>query len=140
MTDISGIDLYDRTRLASEGVTNIEALAHHDLIELMLQTRIPVPRLVDWTDQAILHLHVDAADRATLHKYGIRTATDSVYARDQAEKREELPEFLGILRGSRSGKPPRMQVILDAMEDEEWMRNLRFWHSDGSAQPASAQN
>ena len=76
LTDLQGIDLYDRTRLASEGVTNIEALAHHDLVELMLLTRIPVPRLVDWTDQAILHLHVIEDDRAKLRRYGIRTASD----------------------------------------------------------------
>jgi hypothetical protein len=53
LTDIVGI-VYDRTHLASEGVTNIEALAHNDLVDLMLQTRIRSAS-VDWTDQAILH-------------------------------------------------------------------------------------
>ena len=36
LTALEGIDLYDRTRLASEGVTNIEALAHHNMIDLVL--------------------------------------------------------------------------------------------------------
>ena len=58
LTDLEEIDVYDRARLLDEGVTNIESLAHHDLIDLMLETRIPVPRLVDWIDQAILYLHV----------------------------------------------------------------------------------
>jgi hypothetical protein len=57
LTNLEGIDPYDRARLAEEGVTNVESLAHHDLIDLMLTTRIPVPRLVDWLDQAILYLH-----------------------------------------------------------------------------------
>src|SRR5262249_12400151 len=58
LTNLEGIDLYDRARLAEEGVTNVESLAHHDLIDLILATRIPIPRLVDWMDQAVLYLHV----------------------------------------------------------------------------------
>ena len=71
LTNLEGIDLYDRARLLDEGVSNVEGLAHHDLIELMLQTRIPAPRLVDWIDQAILYLHVgvagDAGSRTRCH-------------------------------------------------------------------------
>jgi hypothetical protein len=137
LTDIVGIDLYDRTRLASEGVTNIEALAHHDLVDLMLQTRIPVPRLVDWTDQAILHLHVSAEDRAKLQEYGIRTATDLISAREQAASRDQLQPFLNILRSNGSTVPARMEVIIDAMKDEEWMESLRFWRSHGMGDSVS---
>lgn len=126
LTNLQGIDLYDRTRLASEGVTNVEALAHHDLVELMLLTRIPVPRLVDWTDQAILHLHVDEGDRVTLRRYGIRTASDLVHACASATDRDE---FLKILDGE-AGKPKRLEVIVEAMRDEPWMDNIRYWHGD----------
>jgi hypothetical protein len=67
LTDIEGIDLYDRTRLAEEGINNIEALAHADIVELMSSTRIAAAQLVDWTDQAILYLRVggDARVRYT---------------------------------------------------------------------------
>jgi hypothetical protein len=126
LTDLQGIDLYDRTRLSSEGVTNIEALAHHDLIELMLLSRIPVPRLVDWTDQAILHLHLYPEDRATLRRYGIRTASDLVHAHRTATKKDE---FLAILGGD-ADKPKRLEVIVEAMKDEPWMDNILFWHGD----------
>jgi hypothetical protein len=139
LTDLQGIDLYDRTRLASEGVTNIEALAHHDLVELMLLTRIPVPRLVDWTDQAILHLHVtDSEDRAALRRYGIRTASDLVHAYNQAmatTAQSRKDEFLAILGGD-DGKPKRLAVIVEAMKDEAWMDSIRYWHGD--ADPTSA--
>jgi hypothetical protein len=53
-TDLEGIDLYDRTRLAEEGVNNVEALAHADIVDLMSSTRNCAAQLVDWTDQAIL--------------------------------------------------------------------------------------
>ena len=58
LTDLEGIDLYDRTRLAEEGINNVEALAHADIVELMSSTRISAAQLVDWTDQAILYLRV----------------------------------------------------------------------------------
>src|SRR4029079_9457249 len=58
LSELEGIDLYDRTRLAEEGVNNVEALAHADIIDLMSSTRISAAELVDWTDQAILYLKV----------------------------------------------------------------------------------
>ena len=58
LTDLEGIDLYDRTRLAEEGINNIEGLAHADIVDLMSSTRISAAQLVDWTDQAILYLRV----------------------------------------------------------------------------------
>jgi hypothetical protein len=58
LDELEGVSLYDRTRLIEEGIENIEHLAHHDLVDLVLHTRIPVPRLVDWVDQSILYLHL----------------------------------------------------------------------------------
>jgi hypothetical protein len=99
LTELEGIDLYDRTRLAEEGVNNVHALAHADLVELMGATRISADRLVDWTDQAILFLRVggegivgqsddeDAkalsdtrANLRHLRTFGIRTASDLLQA------------------------------------------------------------
>ena len=60
LTELEGIDLYDRTRLAEEGINNVEALAHADIVDLMSSTRISAAQLVDWTDQAILYLRVGA--------------------------------------------------------------------------------
>jgi hypothetical protein len=142
LTDLEGIDIYDRARLLDEGVSNIEGLAHHDLPSLMMYTRIPAGRLVHWTDQAILFLHVAAtSDEGTaaeerlarLKAYGIHTATDLESARDAAESRgqRELEAFLALLDDEpAAGRPPpsRIQVILDAVADEQWMRNLRWWH------------
>ena len=113
LTELEGIDLYDRTRLAEEGVNNVEALAHADIVSLMSSTRIAAAELVDWVDQAILYLRVGgdaAAHRADkkprgtdarppteppivrdnlchLRSYGIRTATDLLQAYEQATRR-----------------------------------------------------
>jgi hypothetical protein len=60
LTELEGIDLYERTRLWEEGITSVEALAHHDLLDLFFKTRVPAPRLVDWVDQAILVMYLSA--------------------------------------------------------------------------------
>lgn len=141
LTDLEGIDLYDRARLQSEGVTDIQALANADLIELMLRTRIPIAQLVDWTDQAILRLHVVDAQNGehsrgsldALRGYGIRTASDLICAwetfnhEDDDEQKAKREKFLNIL-GGEAGKPFRLEVIQNAIADEEWMPNLRHWH------------
>jgi hypothetical protein len=112
LTELEGIDLYDRTRLAEEGINNIEALAHADLVDLMSSTRISAAELVDWTDQAILYLRVGgdtfakrARDRDSgaavpgvtppdvrenlchLRHFGIRTATDLIQVYKEALRR-----------------------------------------------------
>lgn len=150
LTSLDGIDLYDRARLETEGVTNIESLAHHDLVDLMLQTRIPVPRLVDWTDQAILYLHLgiesdgeDAKGRSALdrlRRHGIRTATDleqayaAALARDGGKEKDNVRELLDLLPPDGDGEPPRLRVILDTVHDEEWMDALRYWRDPAHAQ------
>jgi hypothetical protein len=150
LTKLEGIDLYDRARLFDEGVTNVESLAHHDVVELMLQTRIPVPRLVDWIDQAILYLHAGprSADEGSgtpclsraqclkkLRDYGIRTATDLDNAFAGAAERKELGALCAILNPSPEETPARLQVMKDALNDEEWMCNLRAWRRAGTAPP-----
>jgi hypothetical protein len=139
LTRLEGIDLYDRARLFDEGVTNVEGLAHHDVVDLMLQTRIPVPRIVDWLDQAVLYLHAGpretegdgltrTANLTRLRAYGIRTATDVDNAIDGAKddaQRESILRILGPADGA-----PRLQVIRQTMTDDEWAANLRHWRKD----------
>src|SRR5205085_1275801 len=74
-SQLDDVDIYERTRLEEEGITSVQALARHDLVDLILSSRIPVPRLIDWVDQAVLQQHVPD-DAAAMRRLGIRTATD----------------------------------------------------------------
>jgi len=159
LTNLEGIDPYDRARLEEEGVTNVESLAHHDLIDLILATRIPLPRLVDWLDQAILYLHLpdslhfnvakqsavhdnhtvdhiikkngNISPRKHLKAYGIRTATDLLYTYDKARERGELEKFLNILEATPDrNTPARLQLIYDTLQDDEWLSNIMHWRND----------
>ncbi len=148
LSDLEGISLYDRARLLEEGIENIENLAHHNIIELMLRTRIPTSRLVDLVDQATLYLHAKKVEEDTkgpdgkptpsalnrLKRYGIRTATDLEKARDETEASGTKDDFLGLLDTTET-KVKRLEIILATLEDDEWMAYIRRWrvtHVDNS--------
>jgi len=130
LTNLDGVDIYDRTRLLDEGITNIEALAHHDFVDLMMETRIPVARLVDWVDQSILHLHATDAERKRLRKYGIRTATDllQVYKLSQGH---QLDDVLRALAGEPDkSKVSRLKIVIEALSDDEWLGCIQHWRAN----------
>lgn len=161
LTKLEGIDLYDRARLEQEGIVNVESYAHYDLIHLVLETQIPVPRLVDWMDQAILYLHIieeptqekserKVMTREQLRQYGIRTTTDLLTCWKAAEDRQkaaekqpgnadggkELEEFKKLLGES---KPYRLEIIRDALLDDEWLERVRDWRNDAEREPLEVE-
>ena len=130
LTDLEGIDLYDRTRLEEEGVNNVEALAHGDLVDLLLQTRIPPGRLVDWVDQAVLHLHLrcDAARRTQLRAMGIRTATDLLTTAES----DSTTVLTALEAVSDEVAKAKLTVLLQAIADDEWVQQLRNWRTNAA--------
>lgn len=155
LTEIEGVDLYERTRLSEEGITNVEALAHHDLLDLFFKTRIQAARLVDWVDQAILVMylngvqddeeapsHPNAALRSALRTVGIRTASDLVQFVCRASgdtelachrRVDELTETLVPLLPDADGATirRRIRVLSEALNHSEWMGRIENWrHSD----------
>jgi hypothetical protein len=150
LIELKELDVYDRARLLDEGVTNIEGLAHHDLIDLMLETRIPVPRLVDWIDQAILYLHLqfDSGNNeepeesenpqtrnrkvtdseglrdlsAFLHDNCIRTATDFIVTYEHKDKST-------LHNRATVDQQSRLQVLYEVLQDDEWLDHIRHWRA-----------
>jgi hypothetical protein len=141
LSNLEGIDIYDLTRLTDEGVTNVEALGHHELVDLMLRTRIPAPRLVDWVDQAILYLHTHVSNSRAddkrndetdtllkqLKLYGIRTATDLEGAYAARPESERAAFFQRLVKDDQP--PYRVQVIMDTLVDDEWLASIRHWRT-----------
>jgi hypothetical protein len=159
LTGLEGIDLYDRSRLAEEGVTNVESLAHHDLIDLILATRIPIPRLMDWVDQAILYLHLSEDDggkgnqnevNKTMHvlkHLGIRSASELervIKGVDDCPDQGKKDALLSYLEGNQKVKSQggelmafRMETIYTAMQDDDWLENIRHWRKSKDVQPTT---
>ena len=94
LSDLDGVNIWYEARLVEEGIEDMQNLATANLVDVILHTRVPVGRLVDWLDQASLALHlpprqqphVDAAHdddgltRTALEARGIRTASDLIKA------------------------------------------------------------
>jgi hypothetical protein len=90
LSDLDGLNIWYESRLLEEGIEDMQNLATANIVDVMLRTRVPVDRLVDWIDQAVLDLRVkdgqnDHSDRRTLRRLGIRTATDLEDALEPAE-------------------------------------------------------
>jgi hypothetical protein len=148
LTELEGIDLYERTRLSEEGITSVEALAHHDLLDLFFKTRISAARLVDWVDQAVLVMHLGAEPdppegegrtlRRALRGVGIRTASDLV----DLTRRPDPSDPVGYERSfellletvraalpeaSRTNLRQRLMLIAAALDHSEWIGRIETW-------------
>jgi hypothetical protein len=63
LDQLDGLNLWYEARLTEEGVEDMQNLTTMNLVDVILHTRVPPGRLVDWTDQAFLLLHLEHADR-----------------------------------------------------------------------------
>ena len=136
------MDLYDRARLLDEGISNVQALSHHDLVDLLLETRVPAGRLVDWMDQSVLYLHCarHSCDRepanangaqppnllARLHLVGIRTATDF----EVAMKESKYNLLAHSSNGAATFEAPVLELLLTSLRDDEWLQYIKHWRVD----------
>lgn len=88
---LSGLTVWHELRLEEEDVENVETMASADMIEMMLSTKFPPHRIIDWIDEALLRLSLPpipvGEGRRKPHPlefllalYGIRTATGLVSA------------------------------------------------------------
>jgi hypothetical protein len=141
LTRLEGISFYDLARLEDEGLTNVQSIAHHDIIDLMIETRIPVPRIIDWVDQAILYLHVHRMQEEgddwmkRLHGLGIRNATDLLRVHEAATgdgASSSTPVSLDDLLADPDGSPrPRrvgqLHALVACIQDDEWLTNVKDW-------------
>ena len=138
LQELEGVDLYDRARLQDEGISNVQALAHHELVDLLLETRIPAGRLVDWVDQAILYMHCSGQESGSLYggcellrrlkDVGVRTASDFEVTMSNTDSREGL---LALTWGDgETLQESVLAILLTSLRDDEWMSYVRHWRHD----------
>ncbi|HVF76404.1 MAG TPA: hypothetical protein VM938_15315 [Acidimicrobiales bacterium] len=88
LSDLEGLSIWYEARLLEEGIEDMQNLLTANVPEVILHTRVPVGRLVDWIDQAHLFLRLPpmAKDdrkkpmesqhpRCALRRIGVRTAS-----------------------------------------------------------------
>jgi hypothetical protein len=93
LNQLDGVNIWYEARLLEDGIEDMQNLITVSLVDLILLSRAPIDRLVDWVDQSCLLLHISKAAEATqgasassanqnsstrerLRQLGIRTATD----------------------------------------------------------------
>jgi hypothetical protein len=142
ISDLDGLTVWHEARLEEEDIENIPNMATADILELMLNTRFPADRIIDWVDQAILYtyLGVEGASAAPspqpagesplpsrrhlLRAHGIRTATTLTDMYRTARVRQDNDQFLRILPGQ--GRSPMLSLV-DAVETNPNVRLIRMW-------------
>jgi hypothetical protein len=144
ISDLDGLTVWHEARLEEEDIENVPNMATADLLDLMLNTRFPPDRVVDWVDQAILYTHLgvdgettvatsgrgkDAGTEAPsrrmlLRAHGIRTASalDEVYfGSEPGEDRKSVEE---ILPGAGRSE---IRSLVHALEMNPNLRLVRRW-------------
>jgi hypothetical protein len=154
LRDLDGLNIWYESRLLEVGVEDMQNLSTTDIVDLMLNTRIPVDRIVDWIDQAFLYLRiVDDGERALLRSYGIRTATDLDDALRDEQMAKSLERLLNVVwkkgivgtpaafkeDGSPvdDGLPSRILALYATIGTERNLNHVRAWKRYTVEQPAA---
>ena len=58
VSDLDGLTVWHEARLEEEDIENIPNMATTEIVDLMLSTRFPPDRIIDWVDQAIFFTHL----------------------------------------------------------------------------------
>jgi hypothetical protein len=156
LDQLDGFNLWYEARLTEEGVEDMQNLTTMNLVDVILHTRVPPGRLVDWTDQAFLLTHLERVDRAELNqlrlqdqpaaagraplsgaqarlnlrRVGIRTATDLLKAfsveRDDGERTFRLPD--GLEAPLPAGQ---LQLLVTVLAAEPGLVPVWNWQRNG---------
>ena len=156
LDQLDGFNLWYEARLTEEGVEDMQNLTTMNLVDVILHTRVPPGRLVDWTDQAFLLTHLEPVDRGeldqlrhedqpaavgraplsgararlNLRRVGIRTATDLLKAfsveQDNGERTFRPPD------GLEPPLPPdQLRLLVTVLAAEPGLVPVWNWQRNG---------
>jgi hypothetical protein len=155
LSDLDGLNTWYESRLLEEGIEDMQNLATANLVDVMLNTRIPIERLVDWVDQSLLYLHLpipaDNNDKKptesdVLRRYGVRTATDfedvfsatGAFERASAGAREIfIKQFERVLNAD-DKEPSVVLSIRATLKNEPNLHHVRQWKTFADTNIAKA--
>jgi hypothetical protein len=148
LEQLDGLNIWYEARLAEEGVEDMQNLTTMNLVDVILHTRAPVGRLIDWIDQAFLLIHLDpvtraemsnvhsieedkaacgATSRLALRRIGIRSATDLLRACTAGGGQQPSADALRA-----SGlDPDQLGVLLRLLSDEPGLNPVLNWKAGG---------
>jgi hypothetical protein len=101
---LTGIDYWTEARLLEENLENIQGMATVEIHQLVMGTYYPTERIVNWIDEAILHLHSGKLLRG-LQSIGINSASKLLNAAGYQPE-----DFLGP-KGNRKEPRPDTECV-----------------------------
>jgi hypothetical protein len=148
LDQLDGLNVWYEARLTEEGVEDMQNLTTMNLVDVILHTRVPVGRLVDWVDQAFLLIHLEPVERKqlaeerrigsladldprsgirtriALRRVGIRTATDLLKAMPDPDEPGPALRGLGL-------DVDQLRVVARVLDAEEGLTPVWNWRSHG---------
>jgi hypothetical protein len=79
LNQIDGLSVWYEARLLEEGIEDMQSLATANFVDVILHTRVPVGRLVDWVDQAHLYLHLDRIEGTWRERKHAKAGKESAF-------------------------------------------------------------
>lgn len=141
LSDLDGMSVWYQSRLLEEGIEDMQSLATANLVDLILHTRLPIARLIDWIDQSLLLVRFDRSDPGLNEKFrqfGIRTATDLLAAFPPAEM-ESMANPTGSIKTAldnfaREGVgATEIRNLIRIIQNQPDLTLVRNWKYDGIA-------
>jgi len=160
LDQLDGFNLWYEARLTEEGVEDMQNLTTMNLVDVILHTRVPAGRLVDWTDQAFLLTHLERVDRnelnqlrqpgqpgqpaqptgqaplsgaqarLNLRRVGIRTATDLLKA--FSVEQEDGERVFRVPDGLEPPLPPdQLRLVVTVLAAEPGLAPVWNWQRNG---------
>lgn len=135
VSDLDGLTVWHESRLEEEDIENIPNMATAEIVDLMISTRFPPDRIIDWVDQAILLTHLGpeqkdgakaepSSRRHLLRMQGIRTATSLIDAVEKSKARPDAAEVEKIMSASSKS---HVQSLLDAIATASNLELICAW-------------
>lgn len=116
LTNIEGIGISQKERLAEENIFNAQNLATASLIQLIIRTPYEARQILDWIGQAKLLCYFKG-DMEKVRSVGIRTVYDFYRGTKSREALNELAAAAKIAT-------PILEVVSDQVKDDIGIRNL----------------
>ena len=155
---VDGLNVWYEARLLEEGIEDLQNLMTAKIVDVLLHTRVPVARLVDWVDQALLLIHLPAEPlvheqtggtlrrrssnaaqagsshpRLLLRECGIRSATGLLRALRDERDPARRTDLLGLLE-ERGFAPAAVLSLRDILAADRRLAVVFNWQN-GDSEP-----
>ena len=143
LRELDGLTVWHEGRLEEEDVENVQNLATANIVELMLNTRYPPDRIVDWVDQAMLYAQLGKHRNSAVEEdesnpieqlqlFGVRTASSLVAVHKAGTTRGGSNPFEARFADAEGSRIPS---LVDALRTNPNLALVQKWNGTNALDP-----